>query len=98
MRLRVVPPAKREMLRASLWYDKKSPGLGDRLLDEVAAGFRAILEHPRAHPAIDSVHRWKLLNVFPYAVIYRVEGDEIVVVAIAHLKRRRGYWRGRKTS
>ena len=36
-----------------------------------------------------------LLKVFPYRIIYRVEGEEIVVYAVAHVRRRPGYWRQR---
>jgi hypothetical protein len=33
---------------------------------------------------------------FPYAIVYRVSRDEIVVLAFPHLKQRPGYWRQRK--
>jgi hypothetical protein len=32
---------------------------------------------------------------FPYRVVYRNRPDEIVVVAVAHLRRRPGYWKNR---
>jgi hypothetical protein len=32
---------------------------------------------------------------FPYRLIYWTEGDYSLVVAIAHSKRRPGYWKGR---
>ena len=36
-----------------------------------------------------------LLRRFPYAVIVRERGTEVVVIAFAHTSRRPGYWRGR---
>ena len=40
------------------------------------------------------VHRF-LLARFPFAVGYIVQADDVIVVAIAHLRRRPGYWFGR---
>jgi hypothetical protein len=37
-------------------------------------------------------------RVFPYAVLYSIEDDYILIVAIAHGKRRPGYWRHRLTT
>ena len=51
--------------------------------------------NPGAAPIVDASFRRKLLNTFPYALIYRFDIDEIVVVAVANLKRRPGYWRRR---
>jgi len=36
-----------------------------------------------------------LLRRFPYQIVYRLKPDGIVVVAVAHLKRRPGYWKSR---
>jgi mRNA-degrading endonuclease RelE of RelBE toxin-antitoxin system len=35
------------------------------------------------------------LHTFSYNLVYVVESDEIVILAVAHHKRRPGYWRGR---
>lgn len=34
--------------------------------------------------------------VVPYHVVYRIRPGEIVVVAVAHMKRRPGYWKSRR--
>ncbi len=44
---------------------------------------------------VDHRHRRGLLRRFPYSVIYRVEPEGILVVAVAHSRRRASYWRGR---
>lgn len=46
-------------------------------------------------PAADGLTRRVLVPGFPYQVLYRMRLDEIVIVAVAHLKRRPAYWRGR---
>ena len=39
--------------------------------------------------------RRRLLKAFPYAMIYEVRDTEILVVAVAHNRRKPGYWRKR---
>ena len=89
----MIPLARREMLRAARWYERRGIGLGDRLLDEIRSSIAAVLEFPAAFPAIDAIYRRKLLDVFPYALIHRLDGDTITVVAVANFKRRPAYWR-----
>jgi hypothetical protein len=33
---------------------------------------------------------------FPYSIVYKQDPDKIVIVAIAHQRRRPGYWQRRK--
>ena len=91
----MIPLARREMLRAARWYDRRGEGLGDRLLDDIRASLLAILDFPAAFPSIDSVYRRKLLDAFPYALVYRIDGETLSVIAVANFKRRPGYWRNR---
>jgi len=44
------------------------------------------------------VIRRALLPRFPYAVIFMDLGEHIRVLAVAHAKRRPGYWLGRVAS
>lgn len=38
----------------------------------------------------------RLLRVFPYAVLYTIERDRVLVVAVMHCSRKPGYWKARK--
>ena len=95
MRITMIAAAKAEMHRAARWYERRGNGLGHRLLDDVRASLLAVRDFPVAFPTIDPSYRKKLLDVFPYALIYRVEADEVIIVAVANLKRRPRYWRSR---
>jgi plasmid stabilization system protein ParE len=95
MKLVMLPLARREMFRAARWYDRKSPGLGDRLLDEIRQSLLAVLEFPAAFPSIDLTHRRKLLDVFPYNLVYRIDEETITIIAVANFKRHPEYWRRR---
>ena len=83
------------MIQAAKWYDQQSLGLGNQLLAEIGRSLRSVLDFPLAHPETASPFRRVLLDTFPYGLIYRIEPAEIVVIAVANLKRRPGYWRRR---
>jgi plasmid stabilization system protein ParE len=90
-------PAAREELRAAIeWYEEREAGLGAALLDEVDWAIGRIAELPEAWPIspLDPRARYLILPKFPYRVIYLPVSDP-VVIAIAHQRRRPGYWRDR---
>ena len=77
-------------------YDVDRPGLGDEFLSVVKQAFQRIVEAPLRYPLVDARHRAYVLRRFPFSVYYRIDDEEIVVLAIAHHKRRNGYWRRRR--
>ncbi|MEW6486918.1 MAG: type II toxin-antitoxin system RelE/ParE family toxin [Thermodesulfobacteriota bacterium] len=87
--------ASEELSEAAAWYEEQSSGLGSEFLAEAhqAVGLAA------ASPSIGSPYRKGtrrlLLKTFPFSVVYREDHRFILIVAIAHHKRRPGYWRGR---
>lgn len=87
--------ASDEMEDAADYYESCRDGLGARFLFEVRRAFSFIEESPQAgasvlHSRVPEGVRRILLDSFPYAVVY-VE-PELVVVAVAHLRRRPAYW------
>lgn len=91
-RLRFNPLAEAELQDAASWYDERVGGLGARFIAAVRHRAGEILEAPQRWPVIRGVRR-VLVGPYPYAIIYReISDDEIEIVAVAHLKRRQGYW------
>ena len=83
---------------AGRWYNERVTGLGDDFRAELIAGIERIAEGPKVWPtnAHDRRTRSYLLQRFPYSIVYVVGSDGgVVVAAVAHAKRRPGYWRGR---
>lgn len=95
MTVRFHPAARMELRQARLWYEERSPLSAVAFAQEVAAAVSRIAETPMRFPAAEHGTRRGVLDRFPYNVFYRVGTEEIVVVAIAHHKRRPGYWSGR---
>jgi toxin ParE1/3/4 len=53
------------------------------------------MAHPLAGHPCHEVYRRINLNRFPYAIIYRPDGDDIYVIAVMHEKRHPDYWKHR---
>jgi len=97
VRVRFHPGAASDLTSAGDWYELQMPGLGADLADEVDRALDAIAERPTAWPLWPEIGegvgvRRFLLARFPFAVGYVIEGSEVVVLAVAHLRRRPGYW------
>ncbi len=92
-----LPEAEQEMLEAAIYYQSQASGLGVDYLSEVEQAVQAIAESPMTWPIIEGELRRRLIRRFPFGILYRIEPERIVIVAVAHLRRRPGYWRGRKT-
>ncbi len=81
--------------QARLWYAGHNPELADEFVEEIERALSFIAEAPESWPSFEAGTRKFLLRRFPYSLVYRASGDEILVVAVAHAKRRPRYWRGR---
>ena len=88
-------PAQEEMTAAARYYQSQSIGLGAEFLAEVERTIAAITSHPKAAPKVRQDVRRRLLKRFPFGILYVATVDEIVVLAVMHLRRRPGYWEGR---
>jgi hypothetical protein len=60
---------------------------------EIREPLAGILDFPEAHPIFDPVHRKRNLKKFPYGIIFRIEGEEVVFVACSHLRSDPAKWR-----
>ena len=90
-----LPEAEQEMLESAIYYQSKASGLGIDYLSEVERAVKSIAESPNVWPILEGELRRRLIRRFPFGILYRVEPNEIVIVAVAHLRRRPGYWRKR---
>lgn len=89
------PEALEEYEEAALYYAERDPGFGLRFIEAVEQTIQRILEAPNRWRVIDEDVRRCLTRVFPYAVLYTVEADFILIVAVMHCSREPGYWKQR---
>ena len=96
MPVRFLSPAEWEMVQAARYYETKVPHLGTEFLSEIRRVVEGIETHPEAAPKVKGEIRRRILRRFPYAILYQVDPDEIVILAVMHLHRSPDYWHGRK--
>ncbi len=87
--------AREEIDAAFEWYYRRSPQAADAFLTEIGASLAQIVSHPQLYPAYTKNTRRRILERFPYSVIFQEMEDIILVIALAHAKRRPSYWAGR---
>lgn len=93
MNFRFVPEAELELVDAALWYEDQRPGLGLEFEAEVRRSIDVILEAPNRWPEVKAGYRRFRTDRFPYSIVYRLPSKNVVeIVAVAHGKRRPGYW------
>ncbi len=87
------------MVEAARWYETHRTGLGLEFLDAVDAAVAGIGETPRMGSLVPGVSdrtiRRRPVRRFPYHVVYMELSDRLQILAIAHDRRRPGYWAGR---
>lgn len=89
------PDAVEEARAARQWYLERSQLAADSFLTELDRGIEAVSEAPERWPIFVHGTRRYLLQRFPFQLIYRVKNDQIEIVAVAHGRRRPGYWKVR---
>jgi hypothetical protein len=92
MKVEFHPEADVELAQAVEYYENKRKGLGGAFFDEVSSALQRITRFPTAWAILSRRSRRCVTNRFPYGVVYRVKGSTVLVVAIAHLHRKPGYW------
>jgi len=95
MELRFTGAAETELQEAKRYYGALNPALAGLFHAEARTAVRRILAHPRAWPRESHDIRRFVLNRFPYKLLYAIEPDHIIVLAVAHQHQRPGYWRYR---
>ena len=100
LQVRFVPAALDELHAADDWYEQQVPGVGAEFVAEVWQVIERTAEWPAlaprvAVPGTSSEVRRAALRRFPYGLVYVVLDDVLWIVAVAHSRRRPGYWHQR---
>ena len=94
--------AQQELAGAVAWYDLQTQGfeLGIDLLDAVEEAVGQVAQYPQAQALAPGVPRGLgvrrlMVRRFPFSLVFVELPDEVRIVAVAHVRRRPGYWRVR---
>lgn len=86
------PEARLEVQETGRWYAERDLNTSDRFFVELAEAILSITAMPDTWPIYLHGTRRYLLDRFPYSVIYREKNTVIQIVAMAHHRRKPGYW------
>lgn len=91
------PAARRELVAALRWYlSDGGPAVAERFAGVVEHATRLLTAMPQlGTPSHAGPTRSWPLKRFPYTLVYRVQGELLTVMAVAHQSREPGYWVGR---
>jgi plasmid stabilization system protein ParE len=92
---RYLPPAEEEMTETAIFYERQAHGLGAEFLDDVQRAIDRLRDNPKLGQSVVDEFRRGLLSRFPFSLIYTVEPENLLIVAVAHQRRRPYYWRER---
>lgn len=95
MRCEFHPEALIEFEDAARYYAGRQPGLEVRFINAVETALLQVSEAPTRWLALEDNIRRYLVSVFPYALLYSIEADYVLIIAVMHCHREPGYWRHR---
>lgn len=95
MKVEFLPEADEEFREAARYYEREAAGVGLAFIVAVHKAVGEVVEFPLAVQVMRAGIRRKVLQHFSYNLFYAVEVDSIVIVAVAHQRKRPNYWRGR---
>jgi len=97
MRYEFHPAALEEYREAALWYAQREAQVAQKFVASVEEAIARIVEAPQRWRVVDEDVRRCLTRVFPFGILYTIEGDFLLIVAVMHFSRAPGYWKSRIT-
>jgi len=92
----VAEEAERDITQSFLWYQQRSPAAAEAFRREVVDAIDRIARAPRNWRVDDEGNRRLVLHRFPFTIVYEVTRDAVHILAVAHHKKRPGYWLGKQ--
>ena len=89
------PEAWAEFDDAFDWYEQRRPGLGVDFVAQVQEVFDRVSTTPERYAQIFHDVCRVVVRRFPYSVFYKVEPEQVVVLAVFHSKRDPQIWQAR---
>ena len=95
MRVSYSPKALDELIEITRYYEAARPGLGNEFSDELDTQVLLCCDNPEMGSKIKGNYRRLVLQRFPFNIIYRLSREELQIIAVAHQRRKPGYWETR---
>ena len=96
MRIRFHPAASAELEEAVREGARYGDSVALRLRSEVVRALQVLRNTPAIGEPVSPLCRCLPLRRFPFALVYLVTQDGLVIVAVAHSRKKPGYWARRE--
>lgn len=93
--VRLHPGAESELQAAHTWYLERSEIVAAAFRLEMDHAVQVVSESPNRWPRVTDSERRYVFPRFPFSLIYRLQQQYVEVIAVAHQKRKPGYWASR---
>lgn len=90
--------AEAELLDEIGYLELRAKGLGRRFFGEIRRAESVIAQYPESGGEIRPGIRKMMIRKFRHSLIYTIERDCLLILAVAHQSRRAWYWVDRTTS
>ncbi len=90
------PEALTEYAEAVQYYAEQRVEVAQSFIDAIEDAVYRIRESPTRYSVIDETIRRCMTRRFPYGILYTMEQDYILILAVMHCSREPGYWKSRK--
>ncbi|WP_425618693.1 type II toxin-antitoxin system RelE/ParE family toxin [Anatilimnocola sp. NA78] len=95
MNVDYLPGARVDFDETYDWYSARSPTAANRFITAIDDALAVVVSNPLRFASDDGIHRLCPVRRFPFRIVYRIESDTIIVVAITHGSRSSTYWQDR---
>ena len=89
------PEALSEYAEAVQYYMEQGIEIAQAFINAIEDAVYRIRESPTRYVSVDSEVRRCMARRFPYAILYTIEQDYILILAVMHCSRKPGYWKNR---
>ena len=91
------PDALAEYADAVKYYANQSSQIAQSFINSIEDVVYRVRESSTRYPEIDEDIRRCMTRKFPYAVLYSIEQDYILIIAVMHCSREPNYWKNRQS-
>ena len=92
MQVKFLELAQLELYDAQDYYEKQQVDLGLTFKSVIHSSLKRIIEFPKVYAKIKLDVRRCVIHKFPYNILYSIEDNHILIIAIAHQHRQPDYW------
>lgn len=90
--VQLAPAAEADIREVFIWYRERNALIADGFRAEVFDAIDRISDAPLTNGADEDGNRKRVLRRFPYSVVCEVQENMVTVLAVAHHRRKPGYW------